>query len=146
MLLCPNVITAICDMWRGSLMYTISWAFTLASSSLRSLGRSLSATPRPIISFEIDQVSETFLPRLVKESLGIRMYNSIIKLIKGVLVSLGGKIQRFITVTISAFVIGTSPPAVIATGSPPNFARNNINYRWRKNLILKTSFCQIMVH
>ena len=39
----------------------------------------------------------------------------------------GLKRQRYITVTISGFVMGTSPPAVIATGSPPNFAKNNIN-------------------
>lgn len=35
--------------------------------------------------------------------------------------------EWYITVTISGFVMGTSPPAVIATGSPFNFATNNIN-------------------
>lgn len=62
-----------------------------------------------------------------RERLGTKVYNNMMTLIKGALVTLGGKIQGFITVTISGFVIGTSPPAVIATGSPPNFARNNIN-------------------
>ena len=34
---------------------------------------------------------------------------------------------RYVTVTISVLVMGTSPPAVIDTGSPFNLATNSIN-------------------